>query len=211
MPLQNRIDPWSYLHAVDARGTLLGNRGILHDGKKEIVAQWRTKAWITCQLAWKGRKRTIMSPGSYTELFFLDEATAFSAGHRPCAECRRERFKEFKSSWIAANSEVIASPDPPISTIDSIIHAERMLRGGKKVTYEAELGALPDGTMVEVDGTAHLIWQKLLLKWSFAGYTEVEELLPRRVQVLTPASIVRILSGGFRPQVHESARKVIAG
>src|SRR2546427_447059 len=148
MPLQNRIDPWGHLQTVDARGTLLGNRGILHDGKREIVAQWRTKAWLTCRLAWKGRERTIMSPGSYTELFFLDEATAFSAGHRPCAECRRERFQEFKSLWIAANSEVSASPDPPISAIDRIIHAERTLRGGKKVTYEAELGSLPGGAMV---------------------------------------------------------------
>ena len=196
---------------VSARGTLLGNRGVLHNDRKEIVAPWRTKAWLTCRLAWKGRKRTVMSPGSYTELFFLDEATAFAAGHRPCAECRRERFREFKAAWAAANAAVVASADPPITVIDSILHAERVLRGGKKVTYAADVDSLPDGTMVEVDGTAYLIWQKLLLQWSFAGYTEVKELLQRRVQVLTPASIVQILSGGFRPQVHESARKVIAG
>jgi hypothetical protein len=213
MPLQNRVDPWGQLQAVEARGTLLGNRGVLHNGKKEIVAQRKTKAWITCRLAWKGRRRVVMSPGSYTELFFLDEATAFSAGHRPCAECRRGRFQEFKSLWIAANSEFIASLDPSIVEIDQVIHAERTLRGGKKVTYEAELDSLPGGTMIEVDSVAYLIWEKLLLKWSFAGYTEVEELPSRqgRVQVLTPASIVRVLSSGLRPEVHESARRVVTG
>jgi len=209
MPLQNRVDPWGQIQAVNARGTLLGNRGILHNGKKEIVAHWRTKAWITCRLAWKGKTRTIMSPGSYTELFFLDEATAFSAGHRPCAECRRERFQEFKAAWIAANAEFSVSPVPPISAIDKVLHAERVRRGGAKVTYEAELGTLSDGTMVEIADTAYLIWGKRLLQWSFASYTEIEEPYPlqRRVQVLTPASIVRVFSNGFRPEVHESAQR----
>jgi hypothetical protein len=210
MPLQNRVDPWGQLQAVTARGTLFGNRGILHNGKQEIVAHWKTKAWITCRLAWKGWKRAVMSPGTYTELFFLDEATAFSAGHRPCATCRRARFKEFKLAWIAANAELIASLIPPISEIDKVLHAERVLKGGKKVASEAELGTLPDGTMVEVDGVAYLLWGKLLLQWSFTGYVGAEELPPlrRRVQVLTPASIVQVFRGGFRPEVHESASRL---
>ena len=213
MPFQNRVDPWGRLHAVAARGTLLGNRGILHDRNKSIVAQWKTKAWITCRLVWKGRRRTLMMPGSYTELFFLDEATAFSAGHRPCAECRRERFREFKLGWRTANSEMIASSEPAVSQIDKILHAERVLRGGMKVTYEAALGTLPDGTMIEVGGAAYLIWEKRLWQWSFTGYTERKESHPwqRRVQVLTPASIVRMFRDGFRPEVHESVQKVIAG
>jgi hypothetical protein len=213
MPFQNRVDPWGRLHAVAARGTLLGNRGILHNGHKEIVAQWKTKAWITCRLVWRGRQRTIMTPGSYTELFFLDEATAFSAGHRPCAECRRERFREFKLLWRAANSEMIASPEPSVAEIDKILHAERTLRGGKKVTYEAELGTLPDGTLIEVGSAAYLIWAKRLLQWSFAGYAEINESPPlqRNARVLTPASIVRMFRDGFRPEAHESVQKVIAG
>jgi len=208
MPLQNRVDPWGQLQAVPERGTLLGNRGILHNDRREIVAPWKTKAWITCRLAWKGRKRPIMRPRSYTELFFLDEVTAFSAGHRPCAECRRERFLDFKGAWLAANPEAIASSAPPISAIDSIMHAERVRKGGEKVTSEAELSSLPDGTMVEVDGAAYLLWEKSLLKWSFAGYTASEGVrsMQRRVRVLTPASIVRVFRHGFRPEVHESTR-----
>ena len=213
MPFPNRVDPWGRLHAVAARGTFLGNRGILHNRNKEIVAQWKTKAWITCRLVWKGRRRAIMTPGSYTELFFLDEATAFSAGHRPCAECRRERFREFKLRWRAANSEMIAASEPSIAQIDKILHTERVLRGGVKVTYEAELGTLPDGTMIELGGAAYLIGGQRLWQWSFAGYVEGKESYSsqRRVRVLTPASLVRLFCTGFRPQVHDSVQKVIAG
>jgi hypothetical protein len=103
MPLQNRVDPWGRLVALNLRGTWLGNRGILHNEKKKIIAPWRHKAWVTCQLEFKGRKRQIFSPGSYSELFFLDEVTAFAAGHRPCAECRRDRYNEFKAAWLAMN------------------------------------------------------------------------------------------------------------
>jgi len=207
MPLQNRVNPWGQLHAVPARGTLLGNRGIIHNHAREIVAQWRTKAWITCRLAWKGWRRTIMRPGSWTELFFLDEATAFAAGHRPCAYCRRARFTEFKTAWLAANPAVIPSATPRIAEIDNILHAERARRGGGKVTFEEELSALPDGAMIELDGAAHLIWRRQLLKWSFNGYSPGETPRPsqRTVRVLTPASIVRTFRNGFRPDVHEGA------
>jgi hypothetical protein len=213
MPFPNRVDPWGRLHAVAARGTFLGNRGILHNRNKEIVAQWKTKAWITCRLVWKGRRRAIMTPGSYTELFFLDEATAFSAGHRPCAECRRERFREFKTRWIAANSEMVIAPEPSAALIDKMLHSQRVRKGGMKVTYEAELGTLPDGTMIEHGGAAYLIWEKRLWQWSFAGYVERKESSSpqRRVRVLTPASLVNMFRAGFRPQVHDSVQEVIAG
>jgi hypothetical protein len=152
-----------------------------------------------------------MSPGRYTELFFLDEATAFSAGHRPCAECRRARFQEFKSSWIAANSQEIASFTTLISEVDKVLHTERIRKEEKRILYEEELGALPDGTMIAADGAAYLLWGKRLLRWSFTGYREVEELLPSRrsVQILTPTSIVQMFRDGFRPGVHESAREAI--
>jgi hypothetical protein len=186
---------------------LLGNRGIIHNHTREIVAQWRTKAWITCQLAWKGWRRTIMGPGSWTELFFLDEATAFAAGHRPCAYCRRARFSEFKTAWLAANPAVIPAVTLRIAEIDNVLHTQRARRGGGKVTYEEELKALPDGTMVELDAAAYLVWGRQLLKWSFNGYSRRETPRPseRTVRVLTPASIVRTFCNGFRPDVHESA------
>jgi hypothetical protein len=208
MPLQNRVDPWGQLHAVAARGTLLGNRGIIHNSTQDIVAQWRTKAWITCRLAWKGWRRTVMRPGSWTELFFLDEATAFAAGHRPCAVCRRARFREFKTAWLAANPAAISSTTPLITEIDKILHAERTRRGGGKVTYEEKLQDVPDGAMIELDTSAYLLWEQRLLKWSFSGYShnESSRLSQQRVRVLTPASIVRLFRHGFRPDVHESGQ-----
>ena len=208
MPLRNRVDPWGQLHAVAARGTLLGNRGVIHNDAREIVAQWRTKAWITCQLEWKGRRRTVMQPGAWTELFFLDEATAFAAGHRPCAYGRRARFTEFKAAWLAANPGALPSATPRITAIDDILHAERTRRGGGKVTYEEEFHTLPDGVMIALDAVAYLVWRKQLLKWSFTGYARQETpwRSTQRVHVLTPASIVRMFHNGFRPDVHESVQ-----
>lgn len=130
MPLQNLVDPWGRLHAVEARGTLLGKRGILHNAQKEIIATSARKGWVTCRLEFAGRKREVFSASSYSELFFLDEATAFSAGHRPCAECRRERYTEFKAAWVKANARLARSANPPIAEIDKVMHAERALRGG---------------------------------------------------------------------------------
>ena len=153
MPLQNRVDPWGQLNAVNAKGAWLGNRGILHNDLKEIVAPWRHKSWVTCELAYKDRKRTIFSSGSYSELFFLDEATALSAGHRPCAECRRERYTEFKECWIIANVDPLESK-VLVSKIDKQLHSERALRGGKKVTYSDEFKNLPNGAFIERESNA---------------------------------------------------------
>jgi len=207
MPYRNRVDPWGQLHAVPARGTLLGNRGIIHNSAQEIVARWRAQAWITCRLEWKGWRRPIMRPGSWTELFFLDEATAFAAGHRPCAACRRERFNEFKTAWLAANPETTLSVTPRITEIDTILHRERIRKGGIKVTCKDELRNIPDGAMVEVNTIAYVLWNRQLLQWSFEGYTrsETSPSPSRRVRILTPASIVQMFRGGFRPDVHASA------
>ena len=109
MPLQNRVDPYGKLHAIAARGAWMGNRGILHDDEKRIVAPWRLKRWITCALTFRGRKRQVFAPHRYSELFFLDEATSFAAGHRPCAECRRERYNEFRAAWFEANQAAISA------------------------------------------------------------------------------------------------------
>ena len=107
-PLQNRVDPWGRLVSVAARGTLIGNRGILHDGGGRIVRPWKGKAWIACALQWKDWQRRPFKPGTWTELFFLDEATAFSAGHRPCKLCRRARHLEFKQAWLDGANRVLS-------------------------------------------------------------------------------------------------------
>jgi hypothetical protein len=197
MPLQNRVDPWGCLHSVEARGAWMGNRGVLHDEARHIVRPWRLKAWILCRLRFKGRKREVFAPGRYSELFFLDEATAFSAGHRPCAECNRERFMAFKRAWQSGAKA---------AEIDSALHAER-IAGGEKVSYEAPLEELPDGTMIEGDGTALLVRGAALFPWSFSGYGAP---LPKpsgagSVRVLTPPSMVRAITRGLAPQIHASA------
>jgi hypothetical protein len=151
-----------------------------------------------------------MRPDSWTELFFLDEATAFAAGHRPCGYCRRARFTEFKAAWLAANPGLTISTTPRIAELDNILHEERVQRNGKKVTHEEALHHVPDGVIVELDSGAYLLWNRQVLKWSFNGYT-VDTTLPlssRRVRVLTPASIVRTFRHGFQPDVHESAREI---
>lgn len=207
MTLQNRVDPWGKLNAVSARGAWLGNRGILHNDQKQIVVPWRHKAWVTCKLDFQGIKRDIFSPGSYSELFFLDEATALSAGHRPCGECRRERYNEFKTAWCKANSAAASSPSVPVAQIDKQLHAERAIRGGGKATLESAFGNIPEGTLIDLDGAAYLLWNGLLRQWTANGYhsTALKPLPADPVKVLTPQSIVRMYQQGFRPQVHASA------
>ena len=124
MPYQNKVDPWGNIHAVKSRGMFLGNRGVLHNENQQIVASHRIKGWVTCLLEFKDRKRKVMSPNRYTELFFLDEATAFSAGHRPCAECRRIRYNEFKEKWLEANGELLQGKKPTATNFDKIIHED---------------------------------------------------------------------------------------
>lgn len=206
MSLQNRIDPWGNLNRTSARGAWLGNRGILHNEKKEIVAPWRHKAWIICNLEFKGRKREVFSANSYSELFFLDEATALSAGHRPCAECRRKRYTEFKTAWCNANAY---GNMVPVSQIDKQLHSERAIRSGGKVTFEIEFSMLPEGAFIETGKTALLFWKEKLKRWSFEGYEsfDYQPAPTEPVKVLTPFSTIQLLRSGFRPQVHETAMR----
>lgn len=206
MPLQNRVDPWGKFHAVHSRGNWMGNRGILHNQDKQIVSQWHNKSWVTCALSFKDRQREIFSPNSYSELFFLDEATALAAGHRPCAECRRERYKEFKTLWFTANTQ-FGGGTSSISVIDKQLHLERVDQNKKKVTFTASLNSLPDGTIFEHDGNAYLIWKGQYFLWSHDGYLKSSLALKTRdcVSVLTPESIVAIYRHGFKPQIHSSA------
>lgn len=205
MPIPNRVDPWGNILAVSARGTFLGNRGILHNAQKQIVKPYQHHSWVTCRLKFKNRKRKIMSPRAYTELFFLDESTAFAAGHRPCGECRREQFKQFKDLWVRANTKDQTN-DIKISVIDRTIHKERINKR-VKVTYKDYVKGLPDGTMFSDKGSAYLVFNDNVYLWSFEGYRLLDRVnFDDKVDVLTPRSIVNIYKMGFLPEVHDSVK-----
>ena len=209
MPYQNKVDPWGNIHAVKSRGMFLGNRGVLHNENQQIVASHRIKGWVTCLLEFKDRKRKVMSPNRYTELFFLDEATAFSAGHRPCAECRRIRYNEFKEKWLEANGKLLQGKKTTAPNMDSIIHQER-ISNKQKVTYPSTINSLPDGTMIGINSKAFLIWKSKLFEWSFSGYaiSEMAYHINDQVIVLTPKSYVKTFSMGFVPEVHKSVKQL---
>lgn len=205
MPLQNRVDPCSQLHAVSARGTFMGNRGRMHNAERQIVRAWKIREWITCTLKYQGIKRQLMAPDSYTELFFLDEPTAYAAGHRPCAQCRNKDYKRFKGAWARAFPE---QHDLSAKIIDNVLHAARLNDDGGQRTWRAKLADLPDGSMIEHEGGSVLLWRGGQWRWSFAGYTTQQPAIPvgQEVTVLTPEPIVRIFAGGLAEslQVHES-------
>lgn len=197
MPLQNRVTPSGEIVALAGRGLLTGNRGVLHDEHKQIIRVTQVKRWIACRLEYKGIRRSIMKPRSWTELFFLDEATAFAAGHRPCAECRREDYKRFRALWEQRFGKALT-----VDEIDAVLHSQR-LDGRAKRTYRANLLAVPDGTFVRIDDAAHIVWRGELAAWSDTGYTKRRAIGgPLEVEVLTPASIVEIFRAGYVPAVH---------
>ena len=206
MPLQNRVDPYGTIFRSPVRGTMMGNRGgALHNQEREVVRRYKSRRWITCVLEFRGRRRSVMSPGRYTELFFLDEAVAFAAGHRPCAECRRERFLVFQNAWKRCRAE----PWQPARAddIDRDLHRHRIDRDGRKVTYEAALSSLPNGCFVEIDGTAALAWGDALLLWTPEGYAgKIHRQDGLRVTVLTPEPIVECFRYGYEPATHESRK-----
>lgn len=205
--LQNRVDPWGRLCADPSRGALMGNRGILHDDANNIVRPWAHKAWVTCLLEFKGVKRTRpFSRGNYSELFFIDEATAFAAGHRPCAYCQRQRHLAFKEAWLRANMAEESRAATSMKEVDAILHAERAIRGGGKMSFDAMLRELPSGVIFEHEQHAYLVSsQRTYLRWSFGGYAEARDIEPTAiVKVLTPRSIVRAFGHGFSPLVHAS-------
>jgi hypothetical protein len=209
VPRQNRVTPFGEIIATPARGTLMGNRGCIHDAAGRLtVARWRSRRWIACLLAFRGRRRPIMAPGRWTELFFLDEATALAAGHRPCAECRRADFNRFKDAWLHGNAERGLAAATSIDAIDQQLHAERVGRRRSKQTFRARLATLPDGAFVCLDAApseALLLWQESLIRWRPQGYGERCPAPPNLdVAVLTPVSIIRAIAAGYQPALHPS-------
>lgn len=207
MAKQNRVTPFSTLIATSARGTLTGNRGCLHDDHQQIRRQFIGKRWIICLIEFRGRRRSIMAPGKYTELFFLDEATAFAAGHRPCAECQRERFNLFRETWANANPDLAGTPRPAAPILDNFLHQERISNSSQPPRFCDSIEDLPGGAFV-ADGeqNAYLVWNNQLLRWYPAGYKY--PLIPTirfPLRVLTPASVVRTLAAGYPVSIHPSA------
>lgn len=200
--LQNRVDPEGNIIRTSARGAWMGNRGILHDEHQNVLRAFRLKAWITCVLEFRGRKRSVMAPRRYTELFFLDEATAFSAGHRPCFECRRQDALRFKSYWLKGNPEFGFDERTAVGEMDQILHRERIDRKGSKLTHEEDIRDLPDGSFIRWQGRPALVAGEKLYPWSPSGYEQpITRPNPRLVEVLTPASIVQAFRAGYAPQM----------
>jgi hypothetical protein len=204
-PLQNRVLPTGEIVSHPARGLLMGNRGCIHGPDRRLgTSRWRTKMWISCVLDWRGRRRDVMPPGRWTALFFLDEATALAAGHRPCGYCRRAAHRSFGECWRVARG---LADRPYAQEMDAALHAERVdRRTRRQVTRPVRLGPLPDGAMVRHEGTVALVAGGRLLPWSFDGYGAAQTLPPDgTVELLTPPLIVAVLAAGYRPMIHPSA------
>jgi len=211
MPKQNRVTPFGNLIATPARGTLMGNRGCLHDEHKQIRRRFQGRRWILCVLEFKGRRHPIMKPGHYTELFFLDEATALAAGHRPCAECQRDRFNHFREIWARANPKAAKTARPSATALDAILHEERLATGAEGRRSSTSLEGLPDGAFITDDNeTAYLVLKGQALRWSPAGYERrAGRAIRYPVWVMTPASVVRALAAGYQAGIHPSAWQAI--
>jgi len=205
VPRQNRVTPLGELITTPARGLVYGNRGCLHDGAGTIRRAYQVKRWIACRLEFRGRRRSpLMQPGRYTELFFLDEATALAAGHRPCAECRRADYDRFTSFWHALHGDTGAD------AIDVRLHGERIDPATReRRLHAARLEDVPDGAFVLEDGAPLLVAGDALHRWTPAGYVDRR---PRRrgpATLLTPPSLVALIATGWNglvPFLHPSAR-----
>ena len=204
MPLQNRADPFGTLHAVASRGTMTGNRGILHDPATRRLngRRWTSKAWIICVCDFRGRRRDVMGRNGrdggagWTELFFLDEVTALGAGHRPCFFCRRDKAKVFLDLAPGGLRRV--------GLLDEVLHGERYLSSGRFGTQldRSQMRDLPDGAMVTLDGRAYSMRAGAAHLWSFDGWMPPDRAEFIGARLLTPATTVEILRKGYAPDWH---------
>jgi hypothetical protein len=204
MPLQNRVLPTGEIVAAPARGLLMGNRGCLHGSGRTLgVTRWRSRLWICCTLVWRDVRRDVMPPGRWTALFFLDEATAFAAGHRPCAYCRRDDYLDYAHAWWRA---VGGERRPWAVEMDARLHHERVCRTREQVTRPMRFGDVPNGAMICHRGGSALVVAGAVRAWSFDGYGEPEALpADQQVDVRTPPATLGALRAGYRPWLHPSA------
>lgn len=202
-PLRNRVTPEGDVIAVADRGTMYGNRGVLHDDDGRIVRRGQVRRWLVCEVSFRGRRRPLLRPGRFTDLFFLDEAVALAAGHRPCAECRYRSYQEFRGLWTEKRG---LAKLPYAGEIDDVLHVERALDGGRRRTRPEPVGDLPDGTFLALPDGPHVVVGGGSRPWSPSGYG------PRRalpdagtVPVLTPPSSLAVLRAGYRARLHPTA------
>ncbi|HVH77883.1 MAG TPA: hypothetical protein VM782_00710 [Stellaceae bacterium] len=199
MPLQNRVTPFGDIVAIPQRGLFTGNRGIIHDPatKTLLTKRWVTKAWLICVLDYNGRRREVMGGRSWTELFFLDEAIALAAGHRPCFFCRRRAAEAFQAAWAKAKGR----EKPLAPEMDAVLHAERLDHGRKRIhPISGPANELPDGAVITASGAAYTIVSGRAFRWTERGYMEISE-MPRADGMLTPPSTLLALRAGYRPVV----------
>ena len=203
MPLQNRVTPFGEIVATEHRGCFTGNRGIIHDPATRTLLKrrWSSKAWITCVCAFRGRRRAVMATRSWTELFFLDEATSFSAGHRPCFYCRRDDAVRFREAWAKGNRRRrVTAKD-----IDALLHRERLDGRLKKLhPLNVRVRDLPDGAMIVQAGRSYLLRDGRAWLWSFRGYAASNDPLDHAM-LLTPPSIIRAFEAGYAPAFNDPA------
>jgi hypothetical protein len=199
MPLRNRVTPEGAIVATPARGEMYGNRGgCFHRADQTLKArQWANRQWICCVLEFKNRRRTLMQPDRFTELFFLDEATAFAAGHRPCFECRRADAVRFQALW--------SETKPAAPAMDIMLHTQRLTTDGQKRAVAWPANDVPDGAMIRGSSGPHLVLGQHQFAWQLQGYGPPQ---PRPVNgtvvLLTPPAITAILRAGYRPMLHSS-------
>ncbi|MGF6177081.1 hypothetical protein [Ensifer sp. 4252] len=207
-PLQNRVTPFGDIVAIAQRGLFTGNRGIIHDPETKTLLRrrWTSKAWLICTCEYADRRRTVIAGRSWTELFFLDEAVALAAGHRPCLFCRREDARSFRAAWTVGSK-----PLPSAGELDAVLHGERVLRGQKRIhPLPSALDELPDGTMVVASGSAFTIVSGRCFPWTEAGYRAPETDVIAE-GVLTPPSTVNALRAGYRPVLHPDIANFLSG
>lgn len=202
MPLQNRVLPTGAIVAIPERGLFTGNRGILaFDGNRRAAPRWAQKRWIICDLAHpRGRYHGPRPARGWTPLFFLDEAVALAAGHRPCAACRRAAFAAFRAAWDRAHG-----PAASADAIDRALHAARVTRARQQITHEAAAADLPPGCFVAVHGAVWLLTRRGMRRFAPGGYGAAGPRPRGAVTVLTPAPTVAALAAGFSPVLHPTA------
>jgi hypothetical protein len=198
MTMRNRVTPLGDIQAFPLRGAWTGNRGVLHSGT-EIVRYHASDLWITCVLEFRGRWREQWLPNRYTHLYFHDEAVSFAAGHRPCAECRRSDYNEYRHRWAQA----LAVDPPSAQDMNRQLHRERLFPGThRRRLHELSWSSLPDGTFVLYGDEPHLVLGETLVEWTREGY-RAHSARPIRgdAVVITPPSTVAVLRTGYPVQI----------
>ena len=206
MTLQNRVAPTGEIVTHPARGTLTGNRGILHRPDQTLgTSRWQHPNWVICTLHHpRGTYHGPMPDRAWTALFFLDEAVALAAGHRPCHYCQRARAREFRAAWDAAHGPT-GGPVTRMPDLDRALHAARVTRGRQQIVHSADAADLPPGSFI-AGQTPILLTESAAHTYSPAGYGPPQPRPSGTVTVLTPAPTIATLRHGYRPDVHPTAR-----